>query len=446
MEGKLCLLYNTLCMNSRFLLKFTYGLLSGALLLASLTGCTSLAVKPEAMGAELPISISVRNSPDLSLQLNKLVPEVKDSIRISGTEFCFCTEDGAVRKLLPSGLLGYESMYPKSDYMREQLSDGEKLIYDAFLYGAENGYSRVCFSVEGEVDVSKCYAYLACDDPFIETNYALSISRCTVSLGEEEKLYYCVASTAAKPGKWSRKLLAYEEAKRIVDHIPEDCRTDYDRALYLYRYLADNVEYISDVDYIERGSFLSDTLINLSSNCDGYANALSLLYSMVGIECIVAMGDLSTADGVGHAWNLAKLDGVWYSLDATYDATFAKKEETGKRIFYFLTTDERVRQEDCGYIEEIASVMPPCTDGRYFRMGIDVDSKDVEDRELVRRFKEAVEEGDGVLVIRDESLLGADAQAITRRFDELASAIDFSVRVGGFGIQDLGLLVLYRIS
>jgi len=432
-------------MNSSFSFFKRIALLISALFLCGLCGCayveSAAAVKTE--GFTLPIS--VRSTPDLSLELNKLVPEVPAGIRING-EFCFCTEDGAVRKLLPSGILGYESQHAKSSYMREQLGETEKLLYDALLYAAENGYSRLCFSLEETVDVSKCYAYLACDDPFIETNYVLSISRCTVSLGEEEKLYYCVDSSAAKPEKWEKKLQAYEKARNIVLSMPKSCETEYEKALYLYRYLAERVEYISDVDYIEKGDFLYDTLLGEASNCDGYANALLLLYSLADIECIVAMGDLASEDGVGHAWNLAKIDGTWYTLDATYDATFAKKEETGRKLFYFLTTDRRLENVGGNYIEAIRDVMPPCTNALYEERYVDIDAREAENRDLARAFRKAVEGGDGVLVIYDETLLGASNEAVTDRFDEVAQAIDFSVRLGGFGIQDLGLLVLYRIE
>lgn len=432
-------------MNSRLPFKFI-ALLIAALLCCGLCACSYIQALPAADSGGFSLPIAVVPSPDLSLQLNKLVPEVSDNIRISGDEFCFCTEEGAVRKLLPSAILSYESSYPKSNFMRAQLSETEQLVYDALLYGAENGYSRVCFSVDGEVDISKCYAFLACDSPFIETNYTLSISKCTVTLSSNEKLYYCVKSSAAEPSRWQKKVLAYAEAQRVVAQMPENCVSSYDKALYLYRYLAKNVEYISNIDYIETGSFLYDALVGFATNCDGYANALSLLLSLCDIECIVVMGDIAATDGVGHAWNMARLDGVWYSLDATYDSAFAKKQETGGRIFYFLTSDTRLSNTSGGYIQEITGYVPACTDTRYERLFVDVDAAEMSDKALAQAFRQAVEAGDGCLVIYDAKLLNASSEAITIRFDEVVRAIDFSVRVGGFGIQDLGLLVLYKIA
>ncbi len=71
-----------------------------------------------------------------------------------------------------------------------------------------------------------------------------------------------------------------------------------------------------------------------SAVCEGYAKAFQLLMNYAGIESIYAIGYGGT---VGHAWNLVKLNGVWYGVDTTWDDTgdLASKLGTGVMYNYF---------------------------------------------------------------------------------------------------------------
>ena len=55
--------------------------------------------------------------------------------------------------------------------------------------------------------------------------------------------------------------------------------------------------------------------------CDGYALAYEYLLQQCGIEAVVIGGDAGSDEFStgGHAWNLVKLDGVWYEADPTWD-------------------------------------------------------------------------------------------------------------------------------
>ena len=57
-------------------------------------------------------------------------------------------------------------------------------------------------------------------------------------------------------------------------------------------------------------------LVNGHAVCEGYARAFKLLCYYAGLECILVTGD---SKGVGHMWNMVRLDGNWYHVDATWD-------------------------------------------------------------------------------------------------------------------------------
>ena len=61
-------------------------------------------------------------------------------------------------------------------------------------------------------------------------------------------------------------------------------------------------------------------LLDGVATCEGYAQALTLLYRMAGIPCGIIVGDATASDGQisRHAWNIADLDGHCL-IDATWN-------------------------------------------------------------------------------------------------------------------------------
>ena len=75
--------------------------------------------------------------------------------------------------------------------------------------------------------------------------------------------------------------------------------------------------------------------------CEGIAKAFKYLADRLGLRCIVAFG---AADGqageIGHAWNVVCVGGVFYHLDATFDATLSG---SCIRYDYFNLSDADIR-------------------------------------------------------------------------------------------------------
>lgn len=59
-------------------------------------------------------------------------------------------------------------------------------------------------------------------------------------------------------------------------------------------------------------------LLQRSGNCWGYASTFQLFMDLLDIECITVYG-LPSSSGVEHAWNMVRLDGEWYCVDAAWD-------------------------------------------------------------------------------------------------------------------------------
>ncbi|MDO4554146.1 MAG: Ig-like domain-containing protein [Lachnospiraceae bacterium] len=66
-------------------------------------------------------------------------------------------------------------------------------------------------------------------------------------------------------------------------------------------------------------------LVDRSGVCAGYAYAYRILMKEYGITC-----SLIESNSMNHAWNMVKLDGYWYHVDATWDDPDADSSWTGK--------------------------------------------------------------------------------------------------------------------
>ncbi len=128
----------------------------------------------------------------------------------------------------------------------------------------------------------------------------------------------------------------YEKVEKVLAQIIKPGMTDYEKELAIHDYIIVHCQYgyeNSAKDYAYRAY---GALVQGKAVCNGYAEAMALLMTCVGIENQIVTG---TADGELHAWNQVCLDGNWYQVDATWDdplpdrGVFAGHE-------YFNVTDE----------------------------------------------------------------------------------------------------------
>ena len=94
-----------------------------------------------------------------------------------------------------------------------------------------------------------------------------------------------------------------------------------------------------------------------AATCEGYAQALTLLYRMAGIPCgvVTGVGVDNGGNGERHAWNIADIAG--YTL---IDATWNDQESSGlnTRWYYGLST----RQMAADHTPDATMDVPACSD------------------------------------------------------------------------------------
>lgn len=252
-----------------------------------------------------------------------------------------------------------------SEYFRKNLSDNEKIVYDSILYAYSLGYNYIGFSTKSFTPdmLSRASFFVLCDNPFIEINLERTI------LTKDNHVYIFFPNM--NEDKKNKNDEAYEKALSIVEAVPADFETQYEVAKYLYEYLVCNTSFTTDENYNSSTvSALYDAFITGTTNCDGFSNALTLLYNMAGLECfsVFYSGSETTP---GHAWCIAELDGSYYHLDPSNDAAVYQVIQSTD-VFSFLCASDKVKLVNSYYDDSIKDIVPACTDERYDYQNVDV--------------------------------------------------------------------------
>ena len=191
-----------------------------------------------------------------------------------------------------------------------------------------------------------------------------------------------------------RKEQIEEAADSLLSGIAENA-SQYEKVKYVYETVIQNTDYALDAPDNQN---IYSVFAGRRSVCQGYAKAVQYLLNRLGMECTLVIGTVDT--GESHAWNLVKVDGDYYYVDATWGDASYRIEEPGSVDGTFMpeinydylcvTTEELLRTHTLGG----AVPMPACTakDANYYvREGALFDTYDRE--QLQRLFDEAKAQG-----------------------------------------------------
>lgn len=176
---------------------------------------------------------------------------------------------------------------------------------------------------------------------------------------------------------------ALDKARHIVAERISADMTDFEKEKILHDYIVSNTAY--DHENYKRNTLSEDAfeeygcLVLGNAVCEGYAEAMKLLCDLAGIECIIVAGTSVSNSAEGHAWNIVKIDGEYYHLDATNNDTMTKDGTEILIYSYFNLTDSEMMK----FYEWETSQYPKCRSTRnnyYNKYGLVAD-----DTESLRR-------------------------------------------------------------
>lgn len=166
--------------------------------------------------------------------------------------------------------------------------------------------------------------------------------------------------------------------------------SEREKQLYIHDFIINNVKY--DKLKKEYSHEIIGALGNGVAVCEGMAKAVKILCDELGIWCIVALSENNPDKGIKyrHAWNVMKIDGKYYHLDATFDNNLSKCGVP--RYDYVNLSDKQIYRDH----EPVIWRIPACSDNDGFYYKLKKLSWTTTD-EVRNRTKQAVKKGKPLL-------------------------------------------------
>lgn len=177
--------------------------------------------------------------------------------------------------------------------------------------------------------------------------------------------YYIIATDVVtsitpqyKTASWSemqnQRMLYNAEMKRIVS-LADPGWSDFEKCLFAHDYIAENAEYVGEVQYSDAYSIL----IYNKGLCQAYTLAYTAILRELGVEVSNVVSNT-----MNHTWNIVKLDGLWYHVDVTWDDPVADRLGQAQHN-NFLLSDAAIAKTGHRDWYRISGETPRCTDTRY---------------------------------------------------------------------------------
>lgn len=245
------------------------------------------------------------------------------------------------------------------EYYFKQLNEEEQRVYRELLKGIRAREKDFYLTLSQDDSIDRCYHAILKDHPEIfwvhnhekiyKTTYSDS-DYCTFTPGY---IY-----TESEISEIQNAMEAgFQEVSSLI---PADA-SDYEKVRIVYTYVIDNTQYqASDDDQSIAGVFWKKEAV-----CAGYAGAVQYLLERIGVPCIYVDGS-TQGSTEGHAWNIVKLDGEYYYVDATngdqpdfLNGNAAQLEEHKTIIYDYLCPFPEEYEKK--YIRSEELTVPDCT-------------------------------------------------------------------------------------
>lgn len=141
---------------------------------------------------------------------------------------------------------------------------------------------------------------------------------------------------------------------------PAQSLNEWDKEKYIHDFICENVRY----DKLKK-PYSHEIIGPLGQGvgvCEGIAKTVKILCDALGIWCIIAISEANPEKQIKyrHAWNVIRISGQYYHLDATFDNSLSKHGTV--RYDYFNLSDKHVFRDH----EPVIMAVPACTDGDHF--------------------------------------------------------------------------------
>ncbi len=306
-----------------------------AALAVSLAGCVVRRQEEPVTTTDVPVTEATEATerlPDWDITWKKAFRSDKypaGGLTTDEVAFAKTAEGGTTVENVPlSELIGFEDggYLPRYSLLKQEESDLLDLTQECISYALLHGCDRFVLPVNTTTMlIPSGREYWWSVDISCDINRA---NHLTLDDGSTVEFALCVIKTPLGTtdfAEWNREQAeAFEAAKQIIADMPDDCVSDYDKVLYFYRYLTDNVRYAYDSEYPGDEDYYTyaqnlyyDALISHKTVCAGYGKTFAWLCELAGLSAFPASGQYGATES--HLWTMVKVDDGYYWFDPTWD-------------------------------------------------------------------------------------------------------------------------------
>ncbi len=191
------------------------------------------------------------------------------------------------------------------------------------------------------------------------------------SAGIKYKYYDNSTSVEVIPEYIFDKKKIQEHQKALASRVEKLARpaaklTETEKLKYIHDFICENVYY----DKLKK-QYSHEIIGPLGQGvgvCEGIAKSVKILCDALNIWCTIAISEANPEKGIKyrHAWNVLKVNGTYYHLDATFDNSLGKGRDKVAaeelRYDYFMLSDKQVFRDH----EPVIWKVPECSDGDSF--------------------------------------------------------------------------------
>ena len=127
-------------------------------------------------------------------------------------------------------------------------------------------------------------------------------------------------------GKFILSYVLTDDEQELFEEMSDDTmefldlegKSEQEKATDVYGYVINHTRYRNN----SQGALAYGALVNGLGNCSGTSQLIYHLMLRAGIDCRYIIGYSGSQAQTGvplHAWNIIKVDGKWYNIDATFD-------------------------------------------------------------------------------------------------------------------------------
>lgn len=124
----------------------------------------------------------------------------------------------------------------------------------------------------------------------------------------------------------------------VVNQIKKDNFTDYEKELAIHDFIVSSFAYgpANTDDVPQRAHSIVGIVGDGEGICEAYANIFQFMCRLAGIDSQIITGEMN---GIGHMWNIVKIDGDYYHVDVTSDDPYPDVKNRQRYNFFNVTDD-----------------------------------------------------------------------------------------------------------